>query len=588
MATKKYNGNLEKTQSVLTKAGVKNPDDLAKILASAAQTEEERQTIETLKSMGIVSASDVAKLQDRNAELVKANDDHISTITEKDRVIAELEGRLQVLSETVKADDTKNRKKIKDLQDKVKSLKGQRSYLVKTIGELREEIGQLELALLLRTAENEQLTKKLETSNKKVKKAWVVAAAGFALAVVLGASSVVSSIGWANQNQKVQAMEKDHAAKVEMLEDQIDVLEQDRDQAVSNLTTREKQIYDILDRTITNFVLTESMVFADQNIPEGQAPEKITVFGDEYDINVSELGKAYYLHETDEQITMDYFADLSDGLEFVNGYANEYLPMHIEELETEIDGLEKELEEAKQNMGTGTGNSAEYEATIAALNERIAELEAELDAVKLNSAEIEQTLTKEIETLNNTITGLTEEVEAAETAREEAEAARDALQTEKDNLQVEYEVLEEMYEEAIASGKVNDSTTKALAEKLVKVEEELATTKADLESAQQQLAVKDADYADLVSDYNELQSELITKETKITELETKVAQLESRIADLEAELEDSAVKEESPSNSNTNQGSSNTPVADENNPDSYQPDDNNNEYNKDDQPMNGR
>lgn len=613
MATNKnYAGNLKSTQEALTKAGITNVKMLKEVLAKAALTEltpVERALVDAAKNLGINSVEDLNKLQAEKAELVKVNKDQQSTITEKETIIAELEKSIKEIEEKADKNNKDQQAQIADLKKRIYSLRGQRGYLANTVKSLRKDVETLQIVVLTKTLENVKLQKEieegfptykaeiaavqgvsnkaqadLEGANQTVKKTKKVAIVGFALAVVLAATTVVTSLGWANQAKRTQSVENNYISQIELMEDEhskaIDQLQNERDQAISQLNEREKEMYTMLDDTITSFGLTESMIVADQKV---DIPTKITIFGDKYVIDLSDLGQAYYADNQDNVVTMEYFADLSDGMQFVSGYANEYIPMLMEELEEEIDDLTKELEDAKANAG----NSSEYQAIIAQLNERIAELEAQLEDLTESSEAAQEALEEEIADLTQQITDLETQKQVAEDARDAAETARDQALAERDALQDNYDALQQQYEEAVASGKLSETTAKALAEKLATVEDQLAQANNDLAQAQAELDQKDAALAELQGDYNELQSQLTEKETAIAELEAKVKELEAKIAQLEAALENSKVQEETPSNSNTNQGT-NTPVADQNNPDGYQPEDNNDEYNKDNQPSNGR
>lgn len=613
MATNKnYAGNLKSTQEALTKAGITNVKMLREVLAKAALTElspVERALVDAAKNLGINSVEDLNRLQAEKAELVKVSKEQQTTITEKEAIIVELENSIKEIEAKSDKNNREQQAQIADLKKRIYSLRGQRGYLVNTIKGLRKDVETLQIVVLTKTLENVKLQKEidegyptykaevaavkgvsnkaqadLEVANKTVKKTKKAAIVGFALAVVLAASTVVASLGWVNQAKKTQAVENNYTSQISQMEDEygktITQLQGERDAAVSKLNEREQQMYEILDDTITSFGLTESMIIADQNV---DIPTNITIFGDKYVIDLSDLGQAYYADNQDNVVTMEYFADLTDGMEFVNGYANEYIPMQMEELENEIADLTQELEDAKANAG----NSSEYQAIIAQLNDRIAELEAQLEDLTETSEAAQEALKEEIADLTQQVTDLETKLEAAENAREAAEDARDQALAERDSLQDSYDALQKQYEEAVASGKLSETTAKALAEKLATVEDQLAQANNDLAQAQAELDQKDAALAELQGDYNELQSQLTEKETAIAELEAKVKELEAKIAQLEAALENSKVKEETPSDSNTNQGT-NTPVADQNNPDGYQPDDNNDEYNKDNQPSNGR
>lgn len=590
-----YNGSLKGTQELLSKMGITNLTMLKEILnRNVAELSPAEQTL--VKRLNELGIKDVAAFDQAKEQYALAAEEKNSIIASKEETIAKLEADVKYLEEHSAKLDQKQKETIAKLKEQVYSLRGQRGYLANKVKELSYEVEVLKTTIALQDGLNSQLNEELRAEQErsaenlhvanssqaalaamenKVKGKLITKIATGAVALTLAAATIVASIGWANEAKRANSLESERDSAYNTIID----LEDERDFVVSQLNQREKQIYNILDRTITNMQLYESDIFADQDLANGQIPNKVTVFGDEYNINVSDLGKAYLTDKSDDQITMDYFADITDGLEFVNGCANEYLPSLIESLESEIASLNVTIDDLKHNNGS---------ETIAQLEGRISELEAELEQVKLNAKETEETLRAEISDLVVENGELKGQLDTAESERDAAEAERDALQESLDDLQDRYDILNGKYEKAIESGKVSETTINALATKLAQVEEELNTTKGELSNAQALLAEKDAAYAELLDSYTKSQQEITDKEAKIAELEIKVGDLEDKVVELENKLANSNAKEESPSNSNTNEETTNTPVADENEEDGLHPDENPT-HDKDDQTMeNGR
>ena len=552
-----------------------------------------KQKIDSLKGQKHYLASTVKTLEQKVGDLEFAcgqfeNDNRVLT-----QQVKALEARILTIQESSELLNKEQQAKLKRAKETIKSLKGQRRYLVETIKALRTDVENLEAAVLLVKAENDKLTKEnVDLTHKLKKSKTVTKIASTATAILLLGNILLtilaSKYGMSVKDLKTELSNSD--ITISDLLSQKEISDAKNDALVEIIENKDQKLMELLDGVITKFGLTESMVFADQSLEEGQAPEKVTLFGDEYDIKVSESGKKAYADGQDSLVTASYFADNDSRIAFIDGYANEYLPAQIDDMLTEADLLKKEIEELKKNLGTG--NDAYYQGIITGLESRIAELEAELEAVKSDSQATIDALNAEIAERDNEIKELQGKLDDAERTRAEAEQQRDDALAEKDALQDIYDELLNKYEEAITSGKIDETTINALAQELARVKDELERKDGELKTAQDALDKANDAYAELEDKYNEEVSKREDAERSVVLLEQQLKDAEAKILVLEKALEDALAgtnsKEESPSNSNTNEGTSNTPVADENNPDSVQPEDNNNEHTNPGYENNGR
>ena len=467
----------------------------------------------------------------------------------------------------------------------------------------------------------ERLTDEFNKTKASLKKHKLVTKIG--AGVLVGSLALSAYLGVANSQKDAEL--KGYEAKFNEIEQNLIL----KDQELAQLNG---EIYEVVKDAIDTYNLTDNVVFADQReaIANGQKITNVTVFGDEYNINVSQSQDVQNKINNNkaDKFSVDFLTNpVKDGLEFVRGYAK-VLVKTIDNLEIKLENLEDALLDAE--LGNNSG-------IVAELQGKVKELQAELDTTKAEyaaylettEAEIEKLLTEKAE-LEEVIAQTTAELETITAERDEliterdeltaeletVTAERDELQTSFNTLKTEYDELYAEYQEIKQYQTVTPEQVKALEAELKQVKAELDEVEADLSEANAIIEEKDAELEEKDAELeakdatiSEMNNEIGVYETTIVTLNNTIKDRDQTILDMSTRLENTEeslkianetikelqdqlnnvdVREETPNNSNTNQNNSNTPVADENEEDSLHPEESNDEYNANNQLMNGR
>ena len=500
---------------------------------------------------------------------------------------------------------------IAQLKKELRAKKGQFTKVTKSLGaELSSMKNRYESSVKrawnIRTKMNNAVDNGVAL-HQKYKRATTVNVIAFALVSVLGASTVLTSLGWINEADLAKAREQE-------LQNQIVVVQTEKDNIYTQMIEKDRQVRELVNQTIVGFNVKESQIFADQEIPEGRYPEKVTGFGPEYDINLSVAGKANYLNGKDDVITIDTFATVNDAIIFINGYANGYLMAKVDSLTDRVDELTQILDQVQ------AGDNSQL---IAQLIQEKQDLQDELARTKTEAEQTQKVLEEQIgalqqenERLNAELVTVVDRLNQVVAEKDALVQERDALVQERDAIQQQYEerdaeynVLSDLYEQALKRENMSNIQLNEISNKLAIVKEErdqlgkkLEQKEAELEAKDAEIGRKDDAYATLEGRFYVVEAERNAANNKIDELmdtnealtedleytQDKLAEANEKIDRLEKAQAGDYAQQETPSTNKPSQGNTNAPVADNNNPDDYQPEDNNNKDNDVNQPSNGR
>ena len=374
--------------------------------------------------------------------------------------------------------------------------------------------------------ENKNLTESYVNEKNKAKtyKNFTVASAVLTLGLVIAliitlatGAQKVKDVKQNAQDEKDKITERYEAEKSALLT-QIENVKKQNEADVKN----------VLSDVIKSFGVTEDVLQLNTN------GTSIITFGKQYEAKLSDKGvKNFKNAQSDELITMDYFASVDDAKNFLEGYVKVFVPAKIDSIQEKIDYLNNKL---NSNKVTSEQEKADLLDQIDELNDTIQDLRENIE--KTEEEHDEEILAKN------------KEIENVEKALQEVEIEKAVIES-------QLKTTKEELQDVINNGVNTDKEVQKLQSKIEDLEEELDNKEIEYN------AIKKSN-EDLKDEVVELLEKSEAKTAEINNLKETIDGLEDKVADLEYALNNQNVSTNVPSqdkvdeNNNQQVGDSNS------------------------------